>query len=173
MRAKPLGEYLESGDGISRLMPQAADLLAVRRALASVLAESLPRSVSIANYKQGVVVFIAESGAVAARLRLLEPRIAGILNKCGIEATGIRIVVQPHRRTLSQTAEKKGLFVSPSVSEALWKTAQGLPAGSLKDSVMALAERTRQGGRTDPAHHGKASSEHDRHPLQSEQRKDG
>jgi hypothetical protein len=171
VRAKPIGDYLGSGDGIGTLMPRAADLLALRRALDSALAERLPRSISIANYKQGVVVFLADSGTAGARLRLLEPRITEILSNCGFEVTGIRVVVQPRRRTTSQWPEQKGLFLSGAAGDALRRAAQSLSPGPLKDNVMTLSRRVRPP--TEGRHSAPGPSQDDGDLLEGEQGENG
>ena len=75
MQAKRIGDYLDRENGTSRLVPQAALLLAIRQHLSEVLPDHLQRSCAIANYKQGVVVVIADNNAVAAKLRHYEPKI--------------------------------------------------------------------------------------------------
>src|SRR5262245_43775480 len=107
MQAKRLGDYLDRDDGTSRLVPQAALLLAVRQHLSEVLPDYLRRSCSIANYKQGVVIVLAGSNAVAAKLRHFEPRILEALGKRGLKATGMRVQVQGACSFSPQVPEKK------------------------------------------------------------------
>jgi hypothetical protein len=143
MQAKRLGDYLDRGDGTSRLVPQAALLLAIRQHVAEALPDNLRRSCSIANYKQGVVVVIAGNNAVAAKLRHFEPRIIEALGKRGLKATGMRVEVQGARSFAPQVPEKKALFLPASAGEALGRLARRLPDSRLKDAVSALSKRTR------------------------------
>jgi hypothetical protein len=143
MQAKRIGAYLDSADGTSRLVPQAALLLAIRRQLFEVLPENLRRSCVIANYKQGVVVVVAGNSAVAAKIRHIEPRLIEILGKRGLKATGIRVDVQGGRSLASQLPEKKALFLSPHAAVALAQAARRLPDGPLKQAVDSLAKKTR------------------------------
>ena len=143
MQAKQIGDYLDRGDGTSRLVPQAALLLAIRQHLYGVLPDNLRRSCAIANYKQGVVVVIAGKNAVAAKLRHYEPRIIEALGKRGLKATGIRVEVQGADSCAPQEPEKKALFLSPRASDALARLGRRLPDSRLKQAVNALAKKTR------------------------------
>jgi len=141
MQAKRLGEYLGSGDSTSRLVPQAALLLAIRRQLSEVLPDNLRRSSTIANYKQGVVVVVAGTNAAAAKIRHLEPRLIEVLGKRGLQITGIRVEVQPAWRFGAQVPEKKALFLSQGARAALAQLGRRLPDSALKRAVQALANR--------------------------------
>jgi hypothetical protein len=143
MQAKRIGDYLDRGDGTSRLVPQAALLLAIRQHLSEVLPTNLRRSCSIANYKQGVVVVIAGNNAVAAKLRHYGPKIIETLGKRGLKATGLRVEVQGEDSFAPQVAEKKALFLSPRASDALARLGRRLPDSRLKEAIDALARKTR------------------------------
>ena len=143
MQAKRLGEYLDHGDGTSRLVPQAALLLAIRQHLSEVLPHNLRRSCAIANYKQGVVVVIAGNNAVAAKLRHYEPKIIETLGKRGLKATGIRVDVQGADSFAPQGSEKKARFLSSPAADALARLGRRLPDSRLKQAVDALAKKTR------------------------------
>jgi hypothetical protein len=143
MQAKRIGDYLDRGDGTSRLVPQAALLLAIRQHLSEVLPANLRRSCAIANYKQGVVVVIAGNNAVAAKLRHYGPKIIETLGKCGLKTTGIRVEVQGADSCAPQVSEKKALFLSPPASDALARLGRRLPDSRLKQAVNALAKKTR------------------------------
>ena len=141
MQAKRLGEYLDRGDGTSRLVPQVALLLAIRRQLSEALPDNLRRSCVIANYKQGVVVVVVGSNAIAAKLRHLEPRLLEVLGKRGLKATGIKVDVQPGRSFGVQVPEKKALLLSGGARAALAGLSRRLPEGPLRRAVRALASR--------------------------------
>ncbi len=143
MQAKRIGDYLDRGDGTSRLVPQAALLLAIRQHLHELLPQALRRSCAIANYKQGVVVVIAGNNAVAAKLRHYGPRIIETLGKRGLNATGIRVEVQGAWSFAPQVSEKKALSLSPQAADALAQLGRRLPDSRLKQAVSALAKKTR------------------------------
>jgi len=143
MQAKRIGDYLDRDNDTSRLVPQAALLLAVRQHLSEVLPDNLRRSCAIANYKQGVVVVIAGNNAVAAKLRHYEPRIIEALGKRGLKATGMKVEVQGVRSFSPQVSEKKALFLPASGAGALARFGGRLPDGRLKRAVDALSKKTR------------------------------
>ena len=144
MHAKRVGEYLDASTGVNRLTSQAAFLLAVRQILAEALPEPLRRSCAIANYRQGKVIFLAESSAIAARIRLLAPSLVELLGKRGLQVTGLRVDVQPDVQRHTQLTEGKSLLLSPSATEALARAARSLPEGPLRQALDALVRR---GGR--------------------------
>ena len=121
MQAKRIGDYLDRGDGTSRLVPQVALLLAMRQHLSQALPDN----------------------AVAAKLRHYEPKIIEILGKRGLKATGMRVEVQGARSFAPQMPEKKALFLAPSAAEALARLARRLPDSRLKQAVNALSRKTR------------------------------
>jgi hypothetical protein len=141
MHAKKLGDFLNPSDGIGALMPQAALLLTVRSALSEAIPDHLRRSVTIANYRQGKVFLFAASGAIAARLRLLEPRMLEILSKRGLNVTGLTVEVQPGWSTGAQPVEKKALRLTSAAARALSEASEKLPEGGLRRAVRALAAR--------------------------------
>jgi hypothetical protein len=141
MQAKRLGEYLDRDADTSRLVPQAALLLAIRQQLSEVLPDHLQRSFVIANYKQGVVVVVAGTNATAAKLRHFTPRILEALGKRGLKATGIKVDVQPARSFAVQVPEKKALLLSPAARTALAGLDRRLPDGPLRRAIRALASR--------------------------------
>lgn len=143
MQAKRLGDYLDRGDGTSRLVPQAALLLAIRQHLNEVLPDNLRRSCAIANFKQGVVVVIADNNAVAAKLRHYEPKVIETLGKRGLKATGMKVEVQGTQSFAPQVPEKKALFLPASAGEALARLGRRLPDSRLKQVVETLSKRTR------------------------------
>jgi hypothetical protein len=143
MQAKRIGDYLDRGDGTSRLVPRAALLLAIRQHLSEVLPDNLRRSCAIANYKQGVVVVVAGNNAVAAKLRHFGPRIIEALGKRGLKATGIRVDVQGTWSFTPQVPEEKALFLSPRASDALTEVGRRLPDSRLRRAVNSLAKKTR------------------------------
>ena len=75
MHSKNLRAYLDSAVGIAGLLPQAERLIELRRIYSKLVPQQLLRSSSIANYKQQKVVIFAENNAIAAKLRLLSPRL--------------------------------------------------------------------------------------------------
>ena len=142
MHSKNLSAYLNSAAGIAGLMPQAERLIELRRLYKTLVPQQLLRSSSIVNYKQQKVVIFAENNAVAAKLKLLTPRLVSDFSKCGVETTGIRIEVQPQGTHQSGPGSKRAKL-SPGGALSLETLARRLPEGDLKLAVQNFASRNK------------------------------
>lgn len=128
------------GDSAQSLAAQAALLLRLRESASQVAPEALLRSASIANYKQGKVVIFAENNAVAAKLRLFEPRLIDLWARQGFQVSALRVEVQPTRG--GSAGRIKHARLTPVAGRALSGLASGLPDDSpLRKAVAALAQR--------------------------------
>ncbi len=140
MHSKNLRAYLDSAAGIAGLLPQAERLIELRRIYSRVVPEQLLRSSSVVNYKQQRVVIFAENNAVAAKLRLLSPRLVNDFSRCGVEVTGIRLEVQPRREARIQ-ARSKQARLSPAGFASLDALARRLPDSKLKQALADMVAR--------------------------------
>jgi hypothetical protein len=134
--------FLNQPDGIAPLMPQARRLIELRKILAAMLPESLARSCSIANYKQGKVVIFAANGATAAKLKLMLPTLSEQLSQRGIEVTGLEVCVQP-LSSGSQLIEKSAK-ISLEATLELTRLCEQLPDSELKTILRKFASRHRE-----------------------------
>ena len=134
--------FLNQPDGIAPLMPQARRLIELRKILAAMLPESLARSCSIANYKQGKVVIFAANGATAAKLKLMLPTLSEQLSQRGIEVTGLEVCVQP-LSSVSQVVEKSAK-ISHETTLGLARLCEQLPDSELKTTLGKFASRHRK-----------------------------
>jgi hypothetical protein len=140
MHSKNLRAYLESSAGIAALLPQAERLIELRRIYSELVPQQLLRSSLIVNYKRQTVVIFAENNAIAAKLKLLGPRLIHDFSKRGLEVTGIRLEVQPLRNPLNALTSKRAKL-SAAGAESLEALAERLPDSRLKQAVAALIER--------------------------------
>ena len=140
MHSKNIRSYLASTAGIAALLPQAERLIALRQAYAKLVPHTLLRSSSIVNYKQGVVVVFVENSAIAAKLKLLSPRLVNDFCSQGWQVTGIRLEVQPRENPVS-AAHAKQARLSAAGAESLESLAKRLPDSKLKQLVKEMAER--------------------------------
>ncbi len=140
MHSKNLRAYLDSAAGIAALLPQAERLIELRRIYSEVVPQQLLRSSSIVNYKQRTVVIFADNNAIAAKLKLLSPRLISDFSKRGVEVTGIRLEVQP-REVPRQAATEKHAKLSPAGAESLDALAKRLPESKLKQALTEMAKR--------------------------------
>jgi hypothetical protein len=144
MHSKNLRAYLDSAVGIAGLLPQAERLIELRRIYAKLVPQQLLKSSAIVNYRQKKVVIFADNNAIAAKLRLLSPRLVNDFSKCGVEVTGIRVEVQP-RPVPRKGPMHKQAKLSLAGAESLGTLARQLPDSKLKQALVGLAA---QGGST-------------------------
>jgi len=140
MHSKNLRSYLDSAAGIAGLLPQAERIIELRRIYSKIVPQQLLRSSSIVNYKQQKVVIFAENNAIAAKLRLLSPRLINDFSKCGVEVTGIRLEVQPREEPPKAMAPKMARL-SQRGAENLEALAKRLPDSILKQAVTSMAQQ--------------------------------
>ena len=140
MHSKNICAYLESVAGIAALMPHAERLIELRRIYSGLVPHQLLRSSSIVNYKQGTVVIFAENNAVAAKLKLLGPQLLNGFSKCGVEATGIRLEVQPREYPHTVPMQKQAKLGARAVGY-LSALAERLQDSTLKQAVSDMATR--------------------------------
>lgn len=141
MHSKNLRAYLDSAAGIAALLPQAERLLELRRIYSKAVPEQLLRSSSVVNYRQQQVVIFAENNAVAAKLRLLSPRLVNDFLKCGVEITGIRLEVQPRQAPGKDLMHKRAML-SRAGAESLDALARQLPDSRLKQALAQMVARS-------------------------------
>lgn len=140
MHSKNLRAYLDSAAGIAALLPQAERLIELRRIFQEIMPQQLLRSSSIVNYKQETVVIFAENNAIAAKIKLLSPRLVNDFSKRGLQVTGIRLEVQP-RETPREQSVQKHAKLSAAGAESLEALAKRLPDSKLKQTLTEMAGR--------------------------------
>lgn len=140
MHSKNLRAYLDSAAGIAALLPQAERLIELRRIYSELVPQQLLRCSSIVNYKQENVVIFAENNAIAAKLKLLSPRLVNDFSKRGVQVTGIRLQVQPRQEPRKEQIRKQAKL-SVAGAESLEALAKRLPDSRLKQAVTEMVER--------------------------------
>jgi hypothetical protein len=140
MHSKNLRAYLDSSAGIAALLPQAERLIELRRMYSELVPQQLLRSSAIVNYKRQTVVIFAENNAIAAKLKLLGPRLINDFSMRGVEVTGIRLEVQPLGSPRNVPTSKQARL-SAAGAESLEALARRLPESKLRQAVKELVER--------------------------------
>ena len=140
MHSKNLRAYLDSAAGIAALLPQAERLIELRRIYSELVPQQLLRCSSIVNYKQENFVIFAENNAIAAKLKLLSPRLVNDFSKRGVQVTGIRLQVQPRQEPRKEQIRKQAKL-SVAGAESLEALAKRLPDSRLKQAVTEMVER--------------------------------
>jgi hypothetical protein len=139
MHSKNLRAYLDSAAGIAALLPQAERLIKLRRIYSELVPRQLLRSSAIVNYKQENVVIFAENNAIAAKLKLLSPRLVNDFSKRGVQVTGIRLQVQPRQEPQKEQIQKQAKL-SVAGAESLEALARRLPDSKLKQALMEMVK---------------------------------
>jgi hypothetical protein len=140
--ARSLEDCLMADAGLARLSTHIQRLLQLQRRFEST--GPLARQARVANLKFGRITIHAVNGAVAAKLRQLEPSLTRIFRSVAAEVTGIDIRVQPRveKPIVPDRQERAG--IGRQQKRGLTSLADSLPEGSaLKVALARLAERSR------------------------------
>ncbi len=139
--ARSVEDCLLADAELARLSGHARRLLGLQRAFES--ATPLARQSRVANYKLGRIVIYAANGAVAAKLRQMEPRLAALFRSEATEVTGIDIRVQPGTDNRVQPPKRIASGIGDQQKQALTSLADGLPEDSvLKAALARLVDRS-------------------------------
>jgi len=131
-----LENYLEAADGAGKVMAHARLLMKLTHLYQEMAPTHLGQASRLANYKSGIIVIHADSGAVAAKLRQMAPTLADGFSQRGIECNGVQVKVQAHKiSTQSRASTQKPLSSRTS------RTLEGL-RDSLPDSPLRAALET-------------------------------
>jgi hypothetical protein len=136
MHAKNLETLLDQATGTNSLMPQAKRLIELRHVLLEALPGPLAGLATVANYRQGKVIIFAANSAVAAKLKLLGPKLTDCFVRRGLQVTALEIEVQP--RQGARPLGPKVAVLSDSARSSLMKISSQLPDSKLKTILSTL-----------------------------------
>lgn len=139
MSAKPIKNILESAPEIRGLTIQTRRLLQLQTALRSALPAGVAPQVHVAGLASGTLSVTAGSGAAAAKLRQITPRLIKILRRQERELSALRVLVQVsvHHNPLP----KKQISLNNTAREALLTLSERLESEPLRSAIIALAKR--------------------------------
>ncbi|MQY52274.1 DUF721 domain-containing protein [Rhodocyclus tenuis] len=138
--SQSIDNYLAAGDGAGSLLAHARLLQKLAHIFADIAPAHLAQASTVANYRAGMVVIHAASGAVATKLRQLAPTLSQEFGKRGCECIGVIVKVQTAeipRRTTPPA-------VRPLASGARREIAglrDRLPPSPLRDALHTLLSR--------------------------------
>jgi hypothetical protein len=135
-----LENYLEAADGAGKVIAHARLLIKLTHLYQEIAPAHLSQASSLANYKSGIIVIHASSGAVAAKLRQLAPTLADGFSKRGIECNGVQVKVQA-RKTDTQSSTSTIKPLSSRTSRELEDLRDSLPDSSLREALDTLLAR--------------------------------
>ena len=132
-----LENYLEAADGAGKVLAHARLLIKLTHLYQEIAPAHLGKASHLANFKSGIIVIHAVSGAVAAKLRQLAPTLADGFSKRGIECSGVQVKVQANKVGMqSMTSTIKPL--SRGASHAIEDLRDSLPNSPLKMALESL-----------------------------------
>ena len=135
-----LENYLEAADGAVKVLAHARLLIKLTRLYREIAPTHLGQASRLANYKSGIIVIHATSGAVAAKLRQLAPSLTDGFSKRGIECSGVQVKVQAHKiAAQSRASTQKPL--STRTSHELEVLRNSLPVSPLREALEVLLAR--------------------------------
>jgi hypothetical protein len=144
MAARSLDAYLNSAGGLARLSAHAGRLVTLQRLFELIAPPHLAASSRVANFKSGIVVIHADSGAVAAKLRQMLPSLIDEFSSKGAEVTEIQVKVQPSNGAAQQAKRRVAPEVGARAKAGLARLATDLPENSpLKEALGRLVKRSR------------------------------
>lgn len=135
-----LENYLEAAEGAGSVLAHARLLMKLTHLYEEIAPAHFGQASSVANYKSGIIIIHAVSGAVAAKLRQMAPTLADEFSKRGVECNEVQIKVQARKiQSQSRTSTQKPL--SLRTSQELAGLAGSLPASSLRSALETLLAR--------------------------------
>ena len=135
-----LESYLDAADGAGKVLAHARLLMKLTQLYQEIAPAHLGQASHLANYKSGIVVIHAASGAVAAKLRQLAPTLADGFSKRGVECNGVQIKVQA-RKTAAQSSTSTTKPLTLRTSHTLEGLRDSLPSSPLRAALATLLER--------------------------------
>jgi hypothetical protein len=132
-----LQNYLEAAEGAGKVLAHARLLVRLADIHQEITPPHLAHASRVANYKSGVLVIHADSGAVATKLRQMAPTLATALTKRGLECSGVQVKVharQDHAPTRAPTQKP----LSARTSQELAALSESLPASPLRHALENL-----------------------------------
>lgn len=136
-----LESYLDAADGAGKVLAHARLLMKLTHLYQEIAPAHLGQASHLANYKSGIVVIHAASGAVAAKLRQLAPTLAVGFSLKGVECNGVQIKVQARKISAQSTSSTKKPLTQRT-SQTLEGLRDSLPSSPLRAALASLLERS-------------------------------
>jgi hypothetical protein len=136
-----LESYLDAADGAGKVLAHARLLMKLTHLYQEIAPPHLGQASSLANYKSGIIVIHAASGAIAAKLRQLAPTLADGFSIRGVECNGVQIKVQARKIDAQSTASTKKPL-TPRTSHTLERLRDTLPNSPLRAALETLLSRS-------------------------------
>lgn len=141
MRPPKLDRILSAESDLQPLLAKAHDLRALSGLVGGFLPPDVARQVRVANIRDGELVLIAATSAVAAKLRLLAPSLCRFLSSQRSQVRSVSLRVQPNAsRNEGAATQKVAQFSTPTLDSLrrLYESMQPSPA---RDALAVLLAR--------------------------------
>ena len=145
MQTRTLDDCLYADATMAQLAAHAERLLKLQHLFEKAAPAALAQTSRIANAKLGVIVIHAENGAVAAKLRQIEPSLRDAFRSGGVDVTEIRIKVQPLDSALRNTAPIQAAVLGDASRASITRLAEDLPDGPLREALGRFIDATKSG----------------------------
>ena len=136
-----LESYLDAADGAGKVLAHARLLMKLTHLYQEIAPPHLGQASHLANYKSGIIVIHAASGAIAAKLRQMAPTLADGFSIRGVECNGVQIKVQARKINAQSTASTKKPL-TPRTSHTLESLRDTLPNSPLRTALETLLSRS-------------------------------
>jgi hypothetical protein len=143
MPAHKIDFYLNSSDSLRPLAHEARRIALLQQVLHKLAPPELTQACCVKRLRAGTLFLLAENAAIAAKLKLLVPRLLTSYQKQGEEVTSIRVEVQVTDASPQPRAGRAPNPLSPESIANLERLAAGLDATPLKQALINLAARQR------------------------------
>jgi hypothetical protein len=144
VHSQSIGYLLNSLTDLEAIRVRVARIAAMQQAYSAALPKELAQSSAVGHETEGTLVLLATSGAVAARLRQLVPRLLLTIRKQFPEVRAIRIEVQLVRGNRRPAAPIRRVGTTGLRSLTELETRVG--EGPLRDALRRLIRRAAGGG---------------------------
>jgi hypothetical protein len=139
VHSQTIGYLLNSLTDLEAIRVHVTRMVALQQAYFAALPRELAQSSTVGHETQGTLVLLAASGAVAARLRHLVPRLLLTIQKQFPEVKGIRIEVQLVRG--NRRAQRPIRRVGATGVQSLNQLEARLSEGPLRDALRRMIRR--------------------------------
>jgi hypothetical protein len=136
-----IGDVIARSGDLKALAHHARRLSDLQQLLLEATPPALAAATRVTDLKAGTLVVLADSSAVAAKLRQLAPRLLKHVQKQHAEVTGIRVDVQVKTHKIKAEDEVTKHPLPPDAIKDLGGLAEALPPSPLKSALVRLLAR--------------------------------
>ncbi|WP_341678224.1 DciA family protein [Niveibacterium sp. SC-1] len=127
--SRPLHDFVGGDSPLARLQEHAQRLMRLQRLVQLLLPDYMQPSVLVANYQSGSLTLHTEGAAVAAKLKLIVPRLKENLWAQGVQVEDIKVKVRPVRQEPGRRVTERRA-VDPEALDSLAALRASLPENS-------------------------------------------